>query len=103
MFMDMGLPWDPEVKSAVKARSKVFESLGCIVEEAEPDFDGANEAFLAGRHWSTEMAFGDLIATRGDELNEYIHWHVEEGRKLTGPDLSRVEAHRKSFFPRRGA
>src|SRR5712664_4124550 len=100
MFKDMGLPWDPEVKSAVKAQSKVFESLGCIVEEAEPDFDGANEAFLAWRHWSTEMAFGDLIATRGDELNEYIHWHVEEGRKLTGPYLSRVEAKRTALFQR---
>jgi amidase len=100
MFKDMGLPWDPEVKSAVKAQAKVFESLGCIVEEAEPDFGGANEAFLAWRHWSTEMAFGDLIATRGDELNEYIHWHVEEGRKLTGPYLSRVEAKRSALFQR---
>jgi amidase len=103
MFKDMGLPWDPEVKSAVKAQAKVFESLGCIVEEAEPDFDGANEAFLAWRHWSTEMAFGDLIATRGDELNEYIHWHVEEGRKLTGPYLSRVEAKRTALFQRLAA
>jgi len=103
MFKDMGLPWDPEVRSAVKARAKVFESLGCIVEEAEPDFDGANEAFLAWRHWSTEMAFGDLIATRGDELNEYIHWHVEEGRKLTGPHLSRVEAKRSALFQRLAA
>ncbi len=103
MFKDMGLPWDPEVRSAVKAQAKVFESLGCIVEEAEPDFDGANEAFLAWRHWSTEMAFGDLIATRGDELNEYIHWHVEEGRKLTGPHLSRVEAKRSALFQRLAA
>src|ERR1700756_2071724 len=100
MFKDMGLPWDPEVKAAVKAQGKVFESLGCIVEEAEPDFSGANEAFLAWRHWSTEMAFGDLIATRGDELNEYIHWHVEEGRKLTGPYLSRVEAKRTALYQR---
>jgi amidase len=103
MFKDMGLPWDPEVKSAVKAQAKVFESLGCIVEEAEPDFGGANEAFVAWRHWSTEMAFGDLIATRGDELNEYIHWHVEEGRKLTGPYLSRVEAKRSALFQRMAA
>src|SRR5258708_14449522 len=30
MFKDMGLPWDAEVKSAVKAQGKRFESLGCI-------------------------------------------------------------------------
>src|SRR5712672_1821863 len=100
MFKDMGLPWDPEVKSAVKAQGKVFESLGCIVEEAEPDFTDANECFVAWRHWSNELAFGDLLATHGDQLNEYVHWHVEEGRKLTGPYLARVEAKRTALFQR---
>src|SRR6266571_8209621 len=73
MFKDMGLPWEPDVKSAVQAQRKVFESLGCIVVDAEPDFRDANECFLAWRHWSTELAFGDLLATHGDQLNEYIH------------------------------
>src|ERR1700686_2574246 len=103
MFKDLGLPWDPEVKSAVAAQGRGFESLGCIVEEAEPDFSGADEAFLAWRHWSTELAFGDLLATHGDQLNEYIHWHVEEGRKLTGPYLARVEAKRTALFQRMAA
>ena len=100
MFKDMGLPWDPEVKSAVQAQRKVFESLGCIVLDAEPDFTDANEAFLAWRHWSIELSFGDLIATHGDQLNEFIHWHVDEGRKLTGPYLSRIEAKRTALFLR---
>jgi amidase len=100
MFKDMGLPWDPEVKSAVQAQRKVFESLGCVVEDAEPDFSDANESFLAWRHWSTELAFGDLLAAHGDQLNEYIHWHVEEGRKLTGPQLSRIEARRTALYQR---
>jgi len=100
MFRDMGLPWDPEVKRAVQAQRKVFESLGCIVEDAEPDFRDANESFVAWRHWSTELTFGDLLADHGDQLNEYIHWHVEEGRKLTGPYLSRVEAKRTALYQR---
>ncbi len=100
MFKDMGLPWEPEVKTAVQAQRKVLESLGCIVEEAEPDFTDANECFVAWRHWSTELAFGDLLASRGDQLNAYIHWHVEEGRKLAGPYLARVEAKRTALFQR---
>jgi amidase len=100
MFKDMGLPWEPEVKSAVLAQGKIFESLGCIVEEDEPDFRDANECFVAWRHWSTELAFGDLLATHGDQLNEYIHWHVEEGRKLNGPYLSRMEAKRTALYQR---
>ena len=100
MFKDMGLPWEPEVKSAVQAQGKVFESLGCIVEEDEPDFRDANECFSAWRHWSIELAFGDLLATHGDQLNEFIHWHVEEGRKLKGPYLSRMEAKRTALYQR---
>ena len=97
MFKDLGLPWDPEVKSAVQSQRKVFESLGCIVEDAEPDFSDANECFLAWRHWATELSFGDLLTTHG---YEYIHWHVEEGRKLTGSYLSRIEAKRTALYQR---
>jgi amidase len=100
MFKDLGLPWEPEVKASVQAQRKVFESLGCIVIDAEPDFSDANESFLMWRHWSTELAFGDQIAAHGDQMNEYIHWHVEEGRKLTGPQLSRIEAKRSALFQR---
>jgi len=100
MFRDMGLPWEPEVKETVRTQGKVFESLGCVVEEAEPDFRDANECFLAWRHWTMESRFGDLIATKGDQLNEYVHWHVEEGKKLTGPYLSRVEIKRSALYQR---
>jgi amidase len=100
MFRDLGLPWEPEVKRSVQAQRKIFESLGCIVEDAEPDFSEANECFMALRHWSTEFSFGDLLASHGDQLNEYIHWHVEEGRKLTGPYLSRIEAKRTALYQR---
>ena len=98
MFKNLGLPWDPQVKAAVQAQRKVFESLGCVVEEAEPDLRDANECFLAWRHWSVELSYGDLLATKGDQLNAYVHWHVEEGRKLKGPYLARIEAKRTGLF-----
>jgi amidase len=100
MFKGLGLPWDKEVKAAVQAQRKVFESLGCVVLDAEPDFQDANECFLAWRHWATELAYGDLVATKGHLLNEYVHWHVEESRRLTGPYLARMEARRTALFQR---
>ncbi|HEY6946200.1 MAG TPA: amidase [Candidatus Acidoferrum sp.] len=100
MFKDLGLPWEPAVRDAVKAQRKAFESLGCIIEEAEPDFKDANECFLMWRHWSVELAFGDILEANADKLNEYVHWHVLEGRKLTGPQLSRAEAKRTELFQR---
>ncbi|HEV3040715.1 MAG TPA: amidase [Candidatus Angelobacter sp.] len=100
MFKDLGLPWEPEVKRAVQAQRKVFETLGCLVEDAEPDLRDADECFLAWRHWATELRFGDTLSRHGDQLNEYIHWHVEEGRKLSGPYLARVEARRTALYER---
>lgn len=100
MFQDLGLPWEPAVRDAIKAQRKVLESLGCIVEEAEPDFRDANECFLTWRHWSIELAFGDILEANADKLNEYVHWHVQEGRKLTGAQLSRAEAKRTELYQR---
>src|SRR5258707_7387871 len=40
-----GLPMDPRVGAVLESQRKVFSSLGCIIEEAQPDFSGATEAF----------------------------------------------------------
>src|SRR5687768_17410241 len=44
-WVDLGLPYEPEVKQVVDSTRVIFESLGCIVEEAEPDFSDADEIF----------------------------------------------------------
>ena len=97
---DLGLPWEPEVMNGFAQQRKVFESLGCIVEEAEPDFTDAAECFLAWRHWRYELEFGDMLEGHSDQLNEYVHWHVTQGRKLTGPYLARIEAKRTALYQR---
>jgi amidase len=98
MFKDMGLPWEPAVRDAVRAQAKVFESLGCIVEDAEPDLHDADECFLAWRHWSEELGGAELADKHPDLVNDYVHWHVDEGRKLTGPYLSRIEEKRTKVY-----
>jgi amidase len=89
-----------EVKNAVDAQGKVFESLGCIVEEDEPDMTDANECFVNIRHWQYEAQYGDLQAEYSDKMNEYTKWHLAEGRKLTGPYLSRLEIKRSALYRR---
>jgi amidase len=39
-----GLPFEPEIRRVVDGNRKVFEDLGCVVEEAEPDFTGVDQA-----------------------------------------------------------
>src|SRR5208283_2650355 len=52
-FKNMGgIPFEPKVLEAVQAQRKVFEGLGCIVEEAEPDWTGAFEGYDTLRAWN---------------------------------------------------
>ncbi|HTE33081.1 MAG TPA: amidase family protein, partial [Chryseolinea sp.] len=97
---DLGLPWEREVKDAIDLQRKVFESLGCVVEENEPDMMDANECFINFRHWQYEAQYGDLLEANSDKLNDYTKWHIAEGRKLTGPYLSRLEMKRSALFKR---
>jgi amidase len=97
---DLGIPWEKEVKEAVDSQRKVFESLGCLVDEDEPDMTDANECFDSFRHWQYEVQYGDLSEESKEKLNEYARWHIMEGRKLTGPYLSRLEAKRSLLYRR---
>ena len=40
-----GLPIDPRVSSVVNSSVNLLESLGCIVDQATPDFRDADEVF----------------------------------------------------------
>jgi amidase len=100
MIGDLGLPWEPRVMSAFRTQRRVFESLGCVVEEAEPDLAGADECFLVWRHWAFELQLGGYVDAHPEMVNEYGRWHVAEGRKLMGPYLSRIEAKRTVLYQR---
>jgi amidase len=45
-----GIPFEPEIRHVVDGNRRVFEELGCVVEEAEPDFTGIDEAFKILRY-----------------------------------------------------
>ena len=96
----LGLPYAPEVRSAVDAQRTVFEQLGCIVEEAEPDFSDADEVFKVWRAWSFELSLGKELDQHPEQLKETVRWNIEQGRQLTGPQLGRAEAQRTQLYHR---
>jgi len=59
-----GIPFEPEIRRVVDANRRVFEQLGCIVEEAEPDFTGVDEAFPILRHPSYYASYAALAKQR---------------------------------------
>jgi amidase len=78
----------------------VFESLGCIVEEAEPDLSGADGVFKILRAWNFEASLTEEYAKHKDKLKDTVVWNIEEGRKLTGPEIGRVEILRTTLYHR---
>jgi len=95
-----GLPMDPRVTAVLERQRKVFKDLGCIVEEAEPDFSGATEAFETMRAVSFVQNYGELVKTRRGEVKDSIAWNVEQGLRLTPEKIARAEALRSALYHR---
>ena len=91
---------DPRVTAVLEKQRKVFTDLGCIVEEAEPDFSGATEAFETLRAVAFVQNYGELVKTRRREVKDAIAWNVEQGWKLTTEQIGRAESLRTALFHR---
>jgi amidase len=86
-----GTPFDPEILRVVNAQRKTFENLGCIVEEAEPDLAGGEEAYRTFRCLGYASTLADAVRTHPELVKDTLHWEVERGLKVTGPDLIRAQ------------
>jgi amidase len=95
-----GLPVDPQVTATLERARPALEAIGCIVEEVEPDFSGADEAFKIWRAWGYEQKFGELADTHRHLIKETILWEIEQGRALTGPQIGRAERLRTALYHR---
>ena len=98
-FKDMGgIPFDPRVLSLVNAQRKVFESLGCIVEEAEPDWTGVHESIDTLRAWGYATSQSENIRLHRDLVKDTIQWEAERGSKLTGADIAHAHTLRSKAW-----
>jgi amidase len=98
---DLGeLPVDPRVTKVLESRRRVFEDLGCIVEEAQPDFSDADEIFKVWRAWHFELQYGELLRDHRELIKDTVIWNVEEGQKLTGPQIGKAEIKRTELYHR---
>ena len=95
-----GLPVDKRVTAVLEKQRKVFESLGCIVEEAEPDLSGADEAFHVLRAVGFVQKYAPLLSSHRDQLKDTVIWNIEEGLKLDGPRIARAQAIRSDVYRR---
>ncbi|HEV3481011.1 MAG TPA: amidase [Candidatus Acidoferrales bacterium] len=91
-FNDLGgVPFDPRVRSVVDGHRRTFESLGCVVEQAEPDFAPAEIAFRILRAWNSASNHGEQLREHPDAFKDTLKNEIEEGLRLTGMDVARAE------------
>ena len=63
-----GMPIEREIAGIVNDRRAMFDDLGCIVSEAEPDLSGADDVFKTLRALAFVVKLGDLVQERRSEF-----------------------------------
>ena len=83
-----GAPVEAEVRRVVDINRAVFERLGCVVEEAEPDFTGIDDAFATLRHLSYHASYAPLLRQRPEWIKDTIKWEIAEAERQTAADVA---------------
>jgi amidase len=93
-----GIPFEPEIRRVVEANRRVFEDLGCTVEEAEPDFSGVDEAFPVLRYVANHPRYAPLVRERPEWVKDTIKYEVAQAERATGADIGRALARQARMF-----
>jgi amidase len=92
-----GIPVDPLVREITNTQRRIFESLGCIVEEAEPDFTTAAQTFRTLRFQSSYVRLGDIAKKNPYSIKEELLWEVEQGSRLSEHDIQEAHSNRAAL------
>ena len=95
-----GLPVDPRVASVIGSSVGILESLGCVVDEATPDFSNVDQVFKTLRAWGTASVRAELLEQHRALIKRTIIGEIEMGLKLTASEVGRAEEMRTAYFNR---
>ena len=93
-----GIPFEPEIRTVVDSTRRVFEALGCAVDEAEPDFTGVADAFATLRYASSYAQNSALVRERPEWVKDTIKFEVAEAERLTAADVGRAIARQTQMY-----
>jgi amidase len=102
-----GIPFEPEIRRVVDGNRRAFDDLGCVIEEAEPDFAGVAEAFPILRFAANYMQYAPLVRQRPEWVKDTITFEVQQAERLKAADVGRALARQaqmheqsRAFFDR---
>ena len=96
------LPFEPGVLDVCRRALKAFESLGCVVEEALPDYpiDRVWQNWLRLRAWQVGALLKEPYSdpSRRAFIKPEAQWEIENGSKVTAYDLADASAVRTAWY-----
>jgi amidase len=92
-----GLPVDPEVTAVLETNRGRLEDLGCVVEDAEPDFSGADECFEVLRGVGFAAAGAELVDSG---VKATLEQNIRFGMALDATRIGKALALRGELFDR---
>ena len=93
-------PVEPVVTQTIDTARPVFEELGCIVEDGEPDFRDADEVFQTLRAWGFALARREDFPAHRALMKDTVIWNTERGLALSGAEVADAEAKRTALYQR---
>ncbi len=81
---------DPEVAEITSRAARVFEELGCTVDEPEVGLEDPFPAFWDIFAIQAYTGYGHLLDEHSGDLTDYGRNTIEHGREMTGADYSRA-------------
>ena len=93
-----GIPFEPEITRVVNANRQAFLDLGCIVEEAEPDFAGVGDAFPILRHHSYSVSHAQRARENPTMYKDTVKWEIAEAERNSGADVARALARQARLY-----
>ncbi|MFN8005574.1 MAG: amidase [Terriglobia bacterium] len=95
-----GLPLDARVRTVLESQRQTLENLGCIIEDACPDLNAAEDIFLTIRLWSSYHVLGPLLETHRDQMKPEAIWQIEAGARISAADLAKAMVRHGSLLDR---
>lgn len=95
-----GVPVEGAVRDAFGAAIERLRAAGIELVEAHPDFDGADESFLALRALYFVENFAELHARESARMKDAVRWNIEQGLSLSAADVARAHRLRTAVFGR---
>jgi amidase len=78
-----GLPVHPDVARVLEEGAGLLRQLGCVVEDAEPDFAGADLAFDTQRALLFVARHALLLPAHRHQMKDTAVWNIEQAWTLT--------------------